>query len=514
MGTRLATRRGFLSSAAGAIAVPAILRGQQQRRPNILFCISDDQSWIHASAYGSKFVHTPGFDRVAGEGVLFTNAFISTPSCAPSRGSVLTGQDFYRLGPSSMNHTEWMKGLAGYPDLLAARGYHAGYTGKGWGPGNWRISGRNVTPCGPESNQVQLKPPGAGISSIDYAGNLAQFMERKPKGSPFCFWAGFNEPHRIFADGIGPRHGKRLEDVEVPGFLPDSKDVRTDLADYAFEIEWYDAHLAKMLNQLERSGELENTIVVVTSDNGMAFPRAKGNLYEYGAHMPLAIRWGARVKGGRKVDDFVGFTDFAPTFLEAAGLQAPAAMTGRSMMPLLDAKQSGQIDQKRTSAVFGIERHFPGSRPNGAGYPSRAIRNGEYLYIRNLAPDRNPVGDRPGPVWPEDDPVGGFGDTDGGLSKSYLWQHREEYPQLYQLAFGKRPSEELYAVKQDPFNLTNLAGDTRRAKAQSQLKAQLEAHQRRTEDPRITGKGEELDAVMRKYPTVSQAVSRQETKRD
>lgn len=494
------TRRSFLASAAVLAPAP--------RRPNILFCISDDQSWIHAGAYGSKFVRTPAFDRIGREGVLFTHAFVSTPSCAPSRASVLTGQDFYRLRETSMNHTEWWKPLAGYPDLLAQHGYRTGFTGKGWAPGDFRAAGRKFNPCGPAFNGRLLKPPAEGIAGIDYAANFEDFLQQRPAGAPFCFWAGFSEPHRVFPEGIGVKTGKRLADVEVPAFLPDSPEVRGDLADYAFEIEWFDGHLGRMLAALEKAGELNNTIVVATSDNGMAFPRAKGNLYEYGVHMPLAIRWGG-AKGGRVVEDFVSFTDFAPTFLEAAGAEALPAATGRSLLPLLVASGSGRIDPVRDHAVFGIERHFPGSRPQGAGYPSRAIRTADYLYIRNLTPDRNPVGDHPGAVWPADDPTGGFGDTDGGPSKTYLWQRRADHPELARLAFGKRPAEELYSAS-DPANLKNLAGRPEHEAARRSLAARLEARLVKTADPRFTGQGSILDGVMRRFPSLSAAVSSQQ----
>lgn len=499
------TRRDALKSLAAA---PAFLRGQGARRPNVLFCISDDQSWIHAGAHGSRFVRTPAFDRVAQEGVLFNNAFVSTPSCAPSRASVLTGQDFYRLGPASMNHTEWQRGAETYPELLAAAGYHTGYTFKGWAPGNWRKAGRTQTPCGPDYSQVQLKAPGSGISPCDYDGNFAAFLERRPKDAPFCFWAGFSEPHRVFDDGIGLRHGKRLEDITVPGFLPDSPEVRSDLADYAFEIEWFDRHLGRMLDRLAKLGELDNTIVVVTADNGMAFPRAKGNLYEYGAHMPLALRWGARVKPGWTSDQFVSFADFAPTFLEAAGLPVPRTATGRSLLAHLDRRSP-----HRSHAVFGIERHFPGSRPSGAGYPSRAVRTSDLLYIRNLTPDRNPVGDNPGPAWPEDDPTGGYGDTDGSPTKTFLFRNRARHAQLFDLAFGKRPAEELYDIANDPFNLTNLAADPRWSAKLQHARTLLENHRRQTADPRALSRGAELDAVMRQYPSLSMEVNRREAGR-
>jgi uncharacterized sulfatase len=486
------SRRTFLAQSASAAY-------SQSARPNILFCIADDHSYPHASAYGSSLVRTPNFDRVAKNGILFHNAFVSTPSCCPSRASVLTGQEFYRLAETSMNHTVWPRGLEGYPDLLARTGFATGFTGKGWGPGVWKNSGRSVSPAGPEFNSRKLTPASRYISPIDYAANFAEFLEKRPPGSPFCFWAGFIEPHREFEPGSSTRP---LADIEVPGFLPDAEPVRRDLADYALEIEWYDRQLGIMLNTLESRGELANTLVVVTADNGMAFPRAKANLYDFGTRMPLAMQWPARVPAGRSVHDFVRFPDLAPTFLKAAGLDPPSTMTGRSLMPVLTSTRSGQIEPGRDAAVMGIERHFPGSRPDGAGYPCRAIRTRDYLYIRNLTPDRSPAGDRPGPVWPDDDPTGGYGDADGGLSKTYLCRNREKHPELFQLAFGHRPAEELYAVHQDPYNLKDLADEPTHGRIKARLAAKLDNFLKQTKDPRVTGQGADLDKVMRKYPVL------------
>ncbi|MCL6546222.1 MAG: sulfatase-like hydrolase/transferase, partial [Bryobacteraceae bacterium] len=238
-----------------------------------------------------------------------------------------------------------------------------------WGPGNWEVSGRSVTPCGPAYNRARVTPPAKYLSDIDYTANFEEFLERRPAGAPFCFWAGFSEPHREFEPGAGKKHGKGLAEAPVPRFLPDVDAVRSDIADYAFEIEYYDKHLMRMLEVLEKRGELENTLIAVTSDNGMAFPRAKGNLYDFGVRVPLAIRWGSRLRGGRTLDDFVRLTDLAPTFLEAAGLPSLPGTTGRSLMPLLTSGLLGQVDASRDFAVFGMERHFPGSRPDGAGYP-------------------------------------------------------------------------------------------------------------------------------------------------
>lgn len=470
-------------------------------RPNILFCITDDQTWLHCSAYGSKMVLTPNFDRLASEGILFNNCFVSVPSCNPSRSSVLTGQSFYRLKEASMNHTPWPEGLTTYADILMNEGYHVGYTGKGCAPTDWSKSGRSTNPAGPAYNSVQLEGETDAMVGVttDYAGNFEAFLEERPKDSPFCFWFGSAEPHRVYQKGIGLRKGKKLSDVELPGFYPESDMIRSDMLDYAVHIEWVDKHLGLMLEKLEEMGELDNTLVVFTGDNGMPFPRCKSKLYEWGIHMPLAIRWGDVTKGGRVVDDFVSFTDFAPTFLEAARVDIPESVTGRSLMKILRSDKSGQIEAERDHIIAGVERHFPGGREGGWGYPMRCIRTEQYLYIHNYAPDRWPSGDPDGPVWPDDDQTGGFGDVDGCPTKDYLVEHKSDLSYYYNLAFGKNPEEELYDVKKDPFQLHNLTADPGYQEIKSDLRSRLDKELLETADPRSTGRGIELDQYAIKY---------------
>jgi len=494
-------RRQFLRlTGAAVVAVNqfALAKGEA-RKPNILFCISDDQTWLHCSAYGSKMVNTPNFDRVAQEGVLFTNTFVSVPSCNPSRSSVLTGMPFYRLKEASMNHTPWPSGLTVYPDMLASAGYHVGFTGKGCAPTNWKAAGRKTNPAGVEYNKRVHQSGSKGISNTDYAGNFQDFLKERPQGSPFCFWYGGRDPHRVFKEGIGLREGKKLSDAEVPPFYPDAPEIRSDLLDYAVHIEWFDEHLGRMMDMLRESGELDNTLIVVTGDNGMPFPRCKATCYEFGIHMPLAVRWGNKMKPGRVVKDLVSFTDFAPTFLEAAGVSIPTNMTGKSLLPILQSDRSGQIDPDRDHVVVGVERHFPGGRKGGWGYPIRAIRTAQYLYIRNLTPNRWPTADPDGPVWPDDDPTGGFGDCDGSPTKTYLCDHRQDQSYHFDLAFGKRPAEELYDVKNDPYQLRNLADRNQYAKIKTELAARLKEDLIKTKDPRVLGKGQELDDYARKY---------------
>ncbi|MCA9417531.1 MAG: sulfatase, partial [Candidatus Omnitrophica bacterium] len=347
---------------------------------------------------------TPNFDRVAERGVLFHNAFCVAPQCSPNRASILTGRNIWENEEAGTHASSFPTKFTVYPGILAKAGYYTGFTGKPWGPGVWEEAGWPQNPAGKEFEPYQLDNLPEGVNSTDYSRNFEAFLDSCPKDAPFCFWYGCHEPHRKFEQGIGAKNGIDPDSVHVPAFLPDLPLIRSDLADYYYEVQWFDRHLGKMLDLLEERGELDNTLVVVTSDNGMAFPRAKANLYEYGLHMPLAVMWPEKVSGGREVQDLISFTDFAPTFLEAAGLPSEPAMTGRSFLDLLTTKEEGIVDPSRKFVLSGRERHTH-ARPDNRGYPARSIRTQDYLLIWNLNPDLWPAGNDLGPE--------GFYDIDG-----------------------------------------------------------------------------------------------------
>jgi len=457
---------------------------QSTKKPNILFVIADDQSWVHTSIAGDKVVKTPAFDRIAKEGVLFTNSFSASPSCTPSRSAVLSGQAIWRVKESGLLYGSIPPDLKLYPQLLNEAGYHVGYTGKGWAPGKPNYQGFKGSPTGKEYNSKITDNVPKGIFKNDYTANFEAFLTDKAKDQPFCFWFGCFEPHRIYDEGIGLRNGKKLEDVQVPSFLPDTKEVRTDLLDYYYEIEWFDAHLARILKKLEETGELDNTLIVVTADNGMAFPRAKTTLYDWGVRMPLAVMWANKIKGGRVINDMVSHTDFAPTFLAAAGLPIPNEMTGKSLLPILLSQKQGTIDPKRNRAFTAIERHTI-CRPDNGTYPSRAIRTRDFLYIRNFEPDRFPTG---GPDFVSSNNTY-HGDVDAGITKAFmvLETNQQKYPKEYQLSFGKRPKEELYEIASDKYQTNNLAENKSYSKVKKELSDALTKYLIETGDPRIKG---------------------------
>jgi N-sulfoglucosamine sulfohydrolase len=444
---------------------------QPPRRPNILFCIADDWSWPHAGAYGDHVVKTPNFDRVAREGALFTHAFCAAPSCSPSRAAILTGQAPHRLAEGGNLWGFLPKRFAVYPELLEAAGYVVGLQGKGWGPGNFKAGGRERNPAGP------------GFKSFE------EFLKSVPAGKPFCFWFGSADPHRPYTRGAGARAGLKAADVRVSPWLPDTQEIRDDILDYYFEVERFDRDVGRLLKLLEDTGRLDSTLVVVSSDNGMPFPRAKTNLYDSGSRMPLAVRWPGRVNAGRTIEAFTGLADLAPTFLEAAGLSIPPDMTGKSLLGLLTGKDDGK---DRTNAFIERERHA-NVRMGDLGYPARAVRTKDFLYVRNLRPERWPGGDPE--MWKA---VGPYGDCDASPSKEFLLGRRGEpqFAKFFELAFEKRPAEELYDLRNDPAQVNNVAGRPGYAVAQRELRAQLDAWMSQTQDPRASGGGEEFD----KYP--------------
>lgn len=447
-----------------------------ESRPNILFAIADDWGWPHAGAYGDPVVETPTFDRIAREGVLFRHAYVSSPSCTPSRGAILTGQWHWRLEQGANLWSVFPDKFATYPELLQEDGYVAGVTGKGWGPGRTETPGRN-------------------LAGQRYK-NFRSFLEQRDDGEPFCFWLGSSDPHRPYERGSGRASGMDLQAIDLPGCFPDHPTVRGDVADYYFEVQRFDRLVGDALAALQEIGELDNTIVVMTGDHGMPFPRGKSNLYDLGTRVPLAIRWPDKVPGGRTVDDFVSLTDLAVTFLDAAsGVEPPEGMTGRSLMPILASEKSGRVDPKRDYVLTGKERHVPSQEePNMGGYPSRAIRTHDFLYIRNFRPERWPNGTpnyRQAAI-----PGAWYADTDNGPTKSYIIENRDKdatHRKYYELSFGKRPAEELYDLNLDPEQLHNVADDPVYADVKQRLSEKLMDRLQATGDPRAFGKGDKFD---------------------
>ncbi len=450
-----------------------------QQRPNILFCLADDWGWPHAGAYGDGGVDTPSFDRLSREGMLFHNAYVTSPSCSPSRNSVVTGKYPWQLGSGVNLQSCLPVEHDSVVHILARNNYLTGYTkAKTWGPGDIR----------PWQEYHGAHPAGAKA----YDG-LADFLsENQGKEEPFFFWLGTSDPHRPYDKGTGLASGIDPARVKMFEQFPDSPDIRSDIADYYYEVQRWDALVGSAIAELEKRGLLENTIIIMTGDHGMPFPRCKGNLYDCGVRVPFVVRWGKGVTPGLEVQDFISFADIAPTLLELTGITVPADMTGRSFATVLKGNASGLVDpDNRSSVVFGRERHVPAQeRPDMGGYPSRAYRDFNYLYIRNYSPQRWPAGtDRLGYT---NYPDQWLADCDASPTKNYIVLNKDKDPEhsrAYELCFAKRPAQELYDVKNDLGQTHNLAADPAYSDLLAELDAKLQKELARHNDPRVSEPG-------------------------
>ena len=458
-------------------------------RPNILFAIADDMG--HASAYGTRLVKTPSFDRLASRGILFLNAYTPDAKCSPSRACILTGRNPWQLEAAGNHWPYYPAKFKSWMETLAGSGYSVGFTGKGWGPGTLPPERKSIT--GKPYQQRKLQAPTSGINANDYAANFQDFLADCPTNAPFCFWYGCIEPHRPYEYGSGVAQGRyQLPDAgPVPAYWPDTDPVRNDLLDYAFEVAHFDRQLGKMIELLEQKGLLDNTLIVATSDNGPPFPRMKGHPFEAACHLPLAMMWPKGIAApGRRCAQLVSFIDFAPTFLELAGADPAAAgmqpVTGVSLGDLLANRAAGP---DRSLLLMGRERNDTRIRPgteSGLGYPVRALRQGDLLLLHNFEPGR----------WPCGNPELGLADSDNGPTKTAV-EESGESSRFWQLCFGKRPADELYDLKADADCVRNLAADPAHQTQLQAMRDQLFARLKQQGDPRLEGKGDLFD----NYPT-------------
>ena len=464
------------------------------QRPNILIAVADDWSYGHAGAYGCRWVKTPALDRVASQGILFDHAYTPCGKCAPSRASLLTGRNPWQLKAAANHWCYFPTEFKTYPEALAEQGYFVGVTGKGWGPGvATNADGSARLMAGHPFDERRAPAPTSKMSPNDYAANFSEFLQAAPTNAPWCFWFGCREPHRDYEYGSGVAKGhKALADIDrVPACWPDTAAVRNDLLDYAFAVEHFDTHLGRMLAELEQRGLLENTLVVVTSDNGMPFPHDKGNAYQDANHIPLAVLWPRGIaRPGRRIADYVSLIDLAPTFFEVAGVAAErtglAPLTGRSLTEIFRSEHSGRVVPARDHVVIGRERNDVG-RPQDAGYPIRGWVQDDWLYLHNDEPSR----------WPGGNPETGYLDTDGSPTKTEVLKTRfqPEQKHFWTTCYARRPADELYDLHRDPDCVTNLAATISFAPFQARLFAEL----RQQLDPRALGNGPVFDT----YPDAS-----------
>lgn len=518
-----------LSATVVLLVLAANRIGSADDRPNILFAFADDWG-RYASAYRTgegdqtlnAIVSTPQFDRIAREGVLFNNAFVNAPSCTPCRSALLSGQYFFRTGRGAiLQGAIWDSSIPSYPLILQKNGYHIGHSYKVWSPGAPRNApyGAAATAYNKAGNRFSRFSQFVSAAKDQEAAkqqlyeeartNFRDFLKDRKTGQPFCYWFGPTNCHRKWVKGSGKDlWGLDPDDLKgkLPGFLPDNHVVRQDVCDYLGEVQAFDAGLGVMIAELEQIGELDNTLIVVSGDHGIpGFPRGKCNLYDFGVHVPLAVRWGKHIPTGRTVDDFINLMDLAPTFLQAAGIAPPKVMTGRGFVDVLKSDKKGQVDPSRDYVVVGRERHVAAARNNFLPYPQRAIRTKQFLYIKNYKPDRWPMGTgagfgRPDGDFPsfailENNTFGAFGDLDASPTKAWIITHRNDpgIDRHFDFAFARRPAEELYDLRRDPHQMDNVADNRSYDAVRRELAKRLNSVLTSSGDPRVTGDGTTFD---------------------
>ncbi len=497
------------------------LAAADNQRPNILFFFADDWG-RYASAYAAldrresanSVLKTPNFDRIANSGVLFRNAFVNAPSCTPCRSSLLSGRYFFNTGRGAiLQNAIWDPAIPSWPLLLQKSGYVIGKTAKVWSPGtpadapygaqkySYQKSGMRFNNF--SGSVTNMMKSGKSLEDARTAilnevnGNFQDFMKARETDKPFAYWFGTTTTHRKWIQGSG----KALWSIDpdslkgkLPANLPDVPEVREDFADYLGEVQAVDAYLGVLIAELEKSEAMKNTIIVVSGDHGApGFPGGKCNLYDFGVGVSLMAS-GPGIAPNRVVDDFVNMMDIAPTLLELGGVVLPEGMNGKSFVNVLQSSKSGQVDTERTWVITGRERHVGGARAGNLPYPHRALRTKDYLYVRNFAPDRTPMGDE-GDLEATFDNLANntyttFSDMDASPSKAWLVMNRKkpEWKWHYDYAFGKRPAEELYIMAADPDQVKNVAAEPQYAKIREELSARLLKTLKDVGDPRVVEK--------------------------
>jgi arylsulfatase A-like enzyme len=430
--------------------------------PNVLFVIADDASRHYGKSYNCDWANTPNIDKLAANGLVFDNAYVPTAKCGPCRSALITGRNPWQLGAAANHQSAFPSEHKAFMEVLTAKGVACGAAGKVWGPG----------------------------SAVDKDGNTRSFGLRKAgfesflgdidKDTPFFYWFGSSNPHRGYKKDGGIKAGKKLSDINhVPKYWPDNDVIRGDMLDYSMEIEAFDRQLGGLLATLQEKGRADNTIVIVTSDHGMPFPRVKGHTFDDAHRVPMVVHWPGKEKATRRVADLVTLTDLAPTMFDVFGVKDEMKFSGHSFLDLF----AGKAERERPFVIIGRERNDINCRPgfpSGAGYPARGIRKGDYLYVHNFKPER----------WPCGTPESGLRDTDGSPTKSFInglgkgnafWEH----------SFGKRPAAMLFNVVADPDCVKNLAGTL--PEVEKQLHDTLVAELKRQEDPRVLGDGDVFD---------------------
>ncbi len=427
--------------------------------PHVIVLIADDISWNDFGCYGNRAARTPHIDALAQTGLRFENAYLTASSCSPSRSSMITGRYPHNNGAAAELHRPISAHIPWFPELLRQAGYYTALSGK-----------NHMTSVKPAPGQTPRPPAFDQIDNGRVAGNSGghanwvKVLRERPADRPFFGWFASFDAHRdwdadhqwVEAD-YGPMHAP--EDVIVPPFLVDDAETRRDLASYHNEVTRFDHFVGEVVAELKRQGEFERTLLLVLSDNGRPFPRAKTRLHDSGMKTPLIAHWPEKIAAGQKTTSLVSVIDLAPTILEIAGCQIPETVQGISLGPIL-------------ADPSAVVRRYTFSEHNWHDYEAhgRSVRGGDYLLLRNHRPEL---------AWQ------GPADSVRSPSHRRLLAVRDAgrlTPPQADVFLSPRPEIELYHVVKDPHQLTNLAGQAATGKVEEELLAVLEQWTQETAD--------------------------------
>lgn len=447
-----------MKSSPALLAVLALFCGGfptvAAEKPNLLLIIADDCTYRDLGVYGGQ-AKTPHLDTLAAEGMKFTRCFQAAPMCSPTRHCLYTGLYPVKSG-AYPNHTmahDWVKSIAHY---LQGADYTTHLSGKG------HISPRSVFPFQTSGKNNNPDPDA-------FAAVLQESTDSK---KPFLFIAASNEPHTPWNQGDASSYPPAS--LKLPPVLVDSPDTREGFSKYLAEITYFDSQVGELVGLLDQSPHRDDTLVVVLSEQGNSFPFAKWTCYDAGLQSACIVRWPGRVKPGSESDALVEYVDIVPTFLEAAGIERPEILDGRSFLPVL----TGAATTHKTH-VFGLQT-TRGIINGSEHYGIRSVRDARYRYIRNLTPEvsfQNAA--TQDPTFKTWERMAASGDAQAErLVRDY--RHR--------------PAEELYDCEADPWNRSNLAADPDHAEVLAALRAQLDGWMK---DQGDEGQATEMKALER-----------------
>ena len=435
------TRREFLKvlgAGAGAVAlgaVPGVMAAAgDKKKPNFLFIIADDCTHRDIGCYGGQ-AHTPNIDKLATEGMRFTQCFQAAPMCSPTRHNIYTGLYPVKSG-AYPNHTFVKDGVKSVAHYLKALGYRVALSGK-----------THIAPRAAFPFEYSGKGNNPDMDAVDKL--FGQCSESK---TPFCLFACSNEPHSPWNKGDPSRYD--ADKIKLPQYFVDTPETRRNMVNYLAEITYYDSQVGQCLKLLDRHKLSDNTLVIVVSEQGSSFPFGKWTCYDTGLQSAFVARWPGRIKAGTVNKTLIEYLDVLPTYIEAAGGKAPDVLDGKSLLPVLTG---GASEHKKY--VFGL--HTTRGIINGSDhYGIRTVRSRQFKYILNLTPEAT---------------------VRNVAVKSSIFRSWEEKAQTDPDAAEKvrryqhRPGVELYDVTKDPHEWNNLAGNPEYAKIEAELRKQLDA---------------------------------------